>query len=80
VTNVSTSADFDSNLTFNPGAFSISAQYLFFQIAWERTGAGGMTTSDIDFRTGSSGSVGTRVLTADFTPTEVPLSLRGMWM
>lgn len=68
VTDVSTSADFDSNLTFNPGAFSVANQYLFFQIAWERTGAGGMTSADILFRTGSSSSAGTRVVTADFTP------------
>lgn len=67
VLNVSTSADFDSTLTFNPGAFSISNQYLFIQIAWERTGAGGMTSSDIAFRTGSSSTVGTRITTADFT-------------
>lgn len=67
VVNVSTSADFDSTLTFNPGAFSIANQYLFIQVAWERTGAGGMSSSDIDFRTGSSSSVGTRITTADFS-------------
>jgi hypothetical protein len=70
VTNVSTSADFDSTLTFNPGAFNISNQYLFFQIAWERTGAGGMTSADILFRTGSSSTVGTRITTSDFTTVE----------
>lgn len=67
VSNVSTSADFDSTLTVNPGAFTINNQHLFIQIAWERTGAGGMTTSDIAFRTGSSTTVGTRITTADFT-------------
>lgn len=69
VANVSTSADFDSNLTFNPGAFSISNQYIFLEIAWERTGAGGMTSADILFRTGSSSSAGTRVVTADLAVT-----------
>jgi hypothetical protein len=67
VSNVSTSADFDSTLTVNPGAFAIANQYLFMQIAWERTGAGGMTSADIAFRTGSSSSAGTRITTADFT-------------
>jgi hypothetical protein len=66
VSNVSTSADFDSNLAFNPGAFTILGQHLFIQIAWERTGAGGMATSDMHFRTGSSSSAGTRIVTADF--------------
>ena len=67
VTDVSTSADFDSTLTVNPGAFTITNQYLFVQVAWERTGAGGMTNADIDFRTGSSTSAGTRITTANFT-------------
>ncbi len=67
VNNISSTADFDSNLTFNPGAFSISNQYLFVQIAWERIGAGGMTTTDVHFRTGVSSTQGTRIITADFT-------------
>lgn len=81
VTLISTSADSDSTLTFNPGAFSITNQYLFFQIAWERTVAGGMTSADVDFRTGSSASVGTRITTADFaqtttvTPSAVTLAM-----
>jgi hypothetical protein len=79
VTNVSTSADFDSTLTVNPGAFSISNQYLFVQIAWERTGAGGMTTADIDFRTGSSSTVGTRITTSDFTAAATPVYTQGKW-
>lgn len=67
VTNVSTSADFNSSLTFNPGAITFNNEYLFVQVAWERTGAGGMSTSDILFRTGSSSTVGTRIVTTDFT-------------
>lgn len=70
VTDVSTSADFDSTLTVNPGAFSMANQYLFIQIAWERTGAGGMTSSDIHFRSGSSSSAGTRIITANFTSSQ----------
>lgn len=67
VTDVGTGADATSSLTVNPGAFSLNNQYLFIQIAWERTGAGGMTTSDINWRTGSSTSAGTRIATANFT-------------
>lgn len=66
-TNVSTSADFDSNLTVSINGFACENQYLFFQLAWERTGAGGMSTADISMRTGSSTTVGTRVVTPNFT-------------
>lgn len=67
VTITGTGTDFDSTLTVNPGAFSISGQYLFIQIAWERTAAGGMTNADVNWRTGSSSSAGTRITTSDFT-------------
>ena len=68
LSDVATTGTFESSLTFNPGAINLANQYLFIQIAWERTGAGGMTNSDINWITGSSASVGTRIVTADFTP------------
>jgi hypothetical protein len=40
-TNVSTS-DVNGTLTLNPVAFSLAGQYLFLQVAWKRTGAGGL--------------------------------------
>lgn len=55
--------------TFNPGAFSLNNEYLFFQIAWERTGAGGMANSDVHLVTGSSSTVGTRIVTTDLGQT-----------
>ena len=64
LTNVSNSADFDSSVTFNPGAFALTNKYLFVQLGWDRTGAGGMSTADVNIRIGSTG---TRVVTADFT-------------
>jgi len=67
LSNVATTGTFESSLTFNPGAFSLANQYLFVQIAWERTGAGGMANSDINWITGSSASVGTRITSSDFT-------------
>ena len=60
--------DINGTLTFNPGAITFTNQYLFVQVAWKRTGAGGMTTTNIRLRTGSSASVGTTILSADFTP------------
>lgn len=67
VSSVTTSGDFDSTLTFNPGSFSLTDEFVLIQVAWERTGAGGMSSSDIHFRTGSSSSAGTRIITANFT-------------
>ncbi len=68
VTDVATTGTFESSLTVNPGAINLANQHLFIQIAWERTGAGGMTNSDINWITGSSASVGTRIVSANFTP------------
>jgi hypothetical protein len=67
LTNVSTSADFNSSVTFNPGAFSLSSEFLMVQVAWERTGAGGMTSADINFRIGTNS---TRVVTSDFSSSQ----------
>jgi hypothetical protein len=70
VTNVATASDMNSTLTVNPGAFSITNQYLFIQIAWERTGGGSSSTADIKFRTGSAATpTGTVITTADFSNT-----------
>lgn len=67
VTNLATSAEqVSGTTTFNPGAFSLNNEYLFIQVAWERTGAGGMTTSDVLLRTGTA-STGTQIVTATFT-------------
>lgn len=67
ITDVAASPGSESALTVNPGAFSIRNQYLFVQIAWERTGAASMTTADVNWRTGQSSSLGTRIASADFT-------------
>lgn len=76
VTNVATTGTFASSLTVNPGAFSLANQYLFIQIAWERTGAGGMTTADINWIRGSASNVGTRITSADFTDTAVQTAIQ----
>lgn len=69
VTNLATSATQVSSVAFNPGAFSVSGEYIFVQLAWERTGAGGMTTSDVNMRVGNTSGSGTRVVSSNFTAT-----------
>jgi hypothetical protein len=76
VTLTATGTDFDSTLSVNPGAFSIYGQYLFIQIAFERTGAGSMTTNDVVWRTGSSASLGTRITSSTFTEVAPPATQR----
>lgn len=70
VSNLATSATQVSTATFNPGAFSVAGEYIFVQLAWERTGAGGMTSSDVNARIGNGSGTGSRVITADFTSTQ----------
>lgn len=71
VTNLLTSATQVSTATFNPGAFSVTNEYIFVQIAWERTGAAGMTSYDVNARIGGASSC--RVVTANFVVTALPL-------
>lgn len=78
VTITATGTDFDSALaTLNPGAIALNDQYLFIQIAWKRTGAGSMTTNDVNWRTGSSSSAGTRVTSADFVDANIAAGVSG---
>lgn len=65
VTNLATSASQLSTATFNPGAISLSNEYIFVQIGWERTGAGGMVSADVNARIGGASSC--RVITSNFT-------------
>ena len=72
VTNLTTSATQVSTATFDPGSFSVTAEYLFVQIAWERTGAGGMAASDVNLRIGNASGAGSRVISANFTSSAAP--------
>lgn len=78
VTDLATSATQVSTATFNPGAFSITNEYIFVELAWERTGAGGMTTSDVNARIGNGSGTGSRVVTADFTAAAVSAPIKQM--
>lgn len=73
VTNLATSATQTSTATFNPGSFTVTNEYVFIQLGWERTGAGGMSTSDVNMRVGSS--TGTRIISSDFTPSSTPVNI-----
>ncbi len=75
VSNLLTSTDFDSSLSFNPGAFTVTNQYLFFQLAWERTGGGSMSSADVNWRTGSSLTAGTRISSSGFIDGDTSLSV-----
>ena len=68
VTDLATTATQVSTATFNPGAFSVNNEYIFIQLAWERTGAGSMVSADVNARIGNGSGSGCRVVTSDFTP------------
>src|SRR5574341_775350 len=68
ITNLVTSPGAESAVTFNPGAFNITNQYIFFQVGCQRFGAATMTSADVNWRTGQSTTVGTRFVSADFVP------------
>jgi hypothetical protein len=67
VSSLQTGTTQTTTATFNPGAFSVSNEYIFIQLAWERTGAGGHNTSDVNMRVGNASSAGTRVVSSNFT-------------
>ena len=60
-----------STATFDPGSFSVTNEYIFVQIGWERTGAATMTGADVNLRVGNASGTGTRVVSSDFTPAAV---------
>lgn len=68
---MSTSTTQNSTVTFNPGSFSVTNEFIFIQLAWERISAGGMSTSDVNMRVGNSASLGTRVVTPNLAITTV---------
>lgn len=54
------------DVTFDPGAFTLSNEYLFIQVAHELTGAGSNAGSDTHLRTGNIGNL---ILTSVWTET-----------
>lgn len=64
VTNLATSATQKSSVTFNPGSFSVTNEFIGIQVGWKRTGAGAMTSDDVNLRVGTGASV---VTSSDFS-------------
>lgn len=71
VTNLATSATQNSAITIALGALTFTNEYYFVQLAWERTGAGGMTNADVNLRVGDGSGLGSRVVTPNFTAAAV---------
>lgn len=69
ITDLTTTIAQTSTATFNPGAFTVTNEYLFLELGCERTGAGGMTSADMDLRIGNNS---TRLVSTDFTPAAPP--------
>lgn len=67
VTDLATGVTQNSNVTVNITSFTVTNEYIFVQLGWERVGAGGMTTSDVNIRVGNSASLGSRVVSPNFT-------------
>lgn len=49
---LSTSGDRNSQITASPGAVTLSNEYLFFQVEWQETTAGGSNNTNVLFRVG----------------------------
>jgi len=64
VTSLSTSTQQISTGTVSMAAATLTNEYLFIEIAWRRTVAGGGTTADVVIRVGSAGTV----VTTEYTP------------
>lgn len=64
VTNLTTTAQTSSATTSSISSFTADNEYIFCQVAWEITGAGGMTTTDVVMRVGTNS---TRLVSPTFT-------------
>lgn len=70
VTDLTTATQQVSSVTHDPGVVDLSDEYLFFQLAWEITGAGELT-EDVLIRIGSAA----KVVTADWNPAIEPTGI-----
>jgi hypothetical protein len=64
VTDLATSATQKSSATFSVDTFSVTNEYIFIQVGWERTGAGDNANRDVNIRVGTGATV---VTSANFT-------------
>jgi hypothetical protein len=61
IVTLSTTADVNSGITYNPGALTFNNEYLFFQTEWQETTKGTTTNNNVLFRAGT-----TSITTAPF--------------
>lgn len=71
VTDLLSTATQVSTVVISIGAFSVTNEYIFIQLAWGRTGGAGMTNGDVNLRIGNGSSTGSRVVTTNFTETTI---------
>jgi hypothetical protein len=76
VTNLTTVAQQISSVAPALAGFAVVAEFIFVQVAWECTGAGGMSGADVVHRVGSTASL---VTSPNFTPAPPPATTRG-WL
>jgi hypothetical protein len=62
----STTTDYPSQLVLSLPAVTLNREYLFVELAWKRIRVPSAGTGDILFRTGSSASLGTRVVSPEY--------------
>lgn len=65
-------------VTISLPGFNLTGEYLFVQLAWERTVAGG-ATSDINMRIGNASGTGTRLVSPAFTQNYTPMVINIPW-
>lgn len=59
VTNLTTTTDQTSSVTWSAPSFALNGEYLFVEAEWEITGAGSANNQDVVFRVGSTASITT---------------------
>lgn len=78
VTNVSTTVAQSSAASMFIPVFKLTSEYLFYQVAWEITGAGAAADRDILVRYGSAGATdGSGLITAPFLSDAVAATVGG---
>src|SRR5262245_50968144 len=75
INNWGTSSPLVSTATFNPGSFSVADEYLFVELAWQRTQAGVMAGTDAIMYLGNAAANGTRVVSPNFTASGTPTNV-----
>jgi hypothetical protein len=74
--NINNDQDYLSSDTESLSAVTFTNEFLFVQLAWERTGAGGDAAADVLLRTGTT-DAGTRIVTPNFTQGHGVLAVSG---